>query len=220
MTCVSPASAAGMERFSAGSTVVVRNVIFGRPYGVWPHRVLADDGFELTVLLRPGTDGIGPALWIKAMRDQDPTARTAFLQALASRQWEVGVWTWQRTTMLSFLYPDRYFAVNPIWEGGQLLYRYVNFQVPYERTPIGVDTCDLCLDLLVFPDFSIRWKDEDEYAHARRLGLVTDQVHKRVDEAREQALAMVEARQGPFGEEWSGWRPDPAWPLPTISDRA
>jgi Protein of unknown function (DUF402) len=209
-----------MDRFSPGTDIVVRNAIFGRPYAIWPHPVVADDGHELAVLLRPGTNGVGPALWIKAMRDQDPAARAAFLPALASRRWQLGKWTWQRTTMLVCCWPDRYFSVNLIWEGDRFRCWYVNFQTPYQRTRLGIDTCDLHLDLEVFPDFSIRWKDEDEYAHARDLGLVTDRCHKRVDEARHQALAMVEEGEGPFGSPWPGRRPDLTSPLPELPDGA
>ena len=172
-------------------------------------------------MLHPGTNGIGPALWIQAIRDQDPAARAAFLPARrGTRQYDLGEWTWRRKSMLAFCWPDRYFAVNPTWEGDGFLCWYVNFQVPYRRTPVGIDTCDLHIDLEVYPDFSYRWKDEAEYAHARQLGLVTDRCHKRVDDAREQALAMVEAREGPFTHAWTDWRPAPMWPLPQAPEGA
>jgi predicted RNA-binding protein associated with RNAse of E/G family len=205
-----------MERFTPGATVMVRDVIFGRPYAAWPQRVVADDGYELTTLLRPGTNGIAPATWIRWLQGKDPRDRDGFLPELAGRRLEVGEWTWRRTTWLSFLYPDRYFGVKPMWEGSRFVEWYIDFQVPYERTAVGVDSCDLHLDLVVLPDFSYRWKDEDEYAHARSLGLVTDACHKKVDEARQQILAMVEERQGPFAESWDLWAPDPAWPLPEM----
>jgi predicted RNA-binding protein associated with RNAse of E/G family len=209
-----------MDRFEPGAAVVVRHVIFGRPYSVWPQRVVADDGHELAVLLQPGTNGLGPALWIQAMREEDPAARAAFLPALAAQECEVGDWTWRRTTMLAFCWPDRYFSVNPIWADDRFVCWYVNFQIPYQRTTIGADTSDLHLDLEVFADFSYRWKDEDEYAHARDLGLVTDRCHKRVEEARGQALAMMDARQAPFVDTWIDWRPDPTWTVPQMPDGA
>lgn len=205
-----------MEPFDPGSAVVVRNVIFGRPYSVWPHRVVADDGSQLSVLLRPGTMGMGPTLWIQALRENAPSARESFLTELAVRKCELGPWTWRRTTMLMVLYPGRYFSVSPTWEDGQALGWYVNFQVPYQRTRMGVDTCDLHIDLEVSADFTCRWKDEGEYTHARRLGLVSDQCHKRVVEAREAALAMVDDREGPFAHSWQDWRPDPSWSLPAM----
>ena len=209
-----------MERFMPGQEIVVRDVIVGHPYAVWPQRVIADDGYELRTLLRPGTKGVAPATWIRWLLGKDPRDRDGFLPALAGRHLEVGEWTWRRTTWLSFLYPDRYFGVKPMWEDGRFKEWYIDFQVPYERTPVGVDTCDLHLDLVANPDFSLRWKDEDEYAHARRLGLVPDACHKKVDEARQQILAWVEERHGPFAISWEGWAPDPAWPVPSMADSA
>lgn len=77
-----------------------------------------------------------------------------------------------------------------------------------------------------------QWKDEDEYQHGRRLGLISDAVHARVDEARQAVLAMVQARQGPFaldgqgaqdaqnGQDGNDWRPDPGWALPALPPQA
>ena len=65
-----------------------------------------------------------------------------------------------------------------------------------------------------------RWKDEDEYQHGRRLGLISDAVHARVDEARQAVLALVQARQGLFAQGWPDWRPDPDWPVPVLPPQA
>jgi predicted RNA-binding protein associated with RNAse of E/G family len=209
-----------MERFEPGTEIVIRDVIFGRPYAVWPQRVIADSGSELVALLRPGTVGVGPALWIQSLRNDDPAAREAFLPALATGECEVGEWTWRRTTWLSFLTAGRYFAISPVWVGERFDCWYVNFQAPYERTAVGVDTSDLHIDLHVDPDLSYRWKDEDEYAHARRLGLVTDACHQKVEEAREQVVAMVQQERGVFAASWDGWAPYHAWLLPELPEEA
>jgi len=210
-----------MTLFDAGQAVVVRDMICGMPFSVWPHLVVADDGHELALLLRPGTTGVGPALWIQSFRDNDPAARQALMPAIARRDWELARWTWQHTTRLAIVYPDRYYAVDPMWdERGNLLCWYVNFQLPYQRTSIGIDTRDLEIDLVVLPDLSYRWKDEDEYDHARRLGLVADWCHKEIESAREQVVALVEQAAGPFAQPWSTWKPDPTWPLPTLPDNA
>lgn len=207
--------------FRPGTTATVRDMIYGRPFAVWPHRVVSDDGHELAVLLQPGTSGMGPALWVRALRDDDPRARAAVLPGYARRRWDVAPWTWRDTTRLSLLYPDRYFAVSLLWDlSGALSYWYVNFQVPYQRTAVGVDTSDLHIDLVVDPDLTYRWKDEDEYAQARRLGLVTDECHKNIQRAREEAVALIDARQPPFSEPWPRWTPDPTWALPSLPDEA
>jgi predicted RNA-binding protein associated with RNAse of E/G family len=71
----------------------------------------------------------------------------------------------------------------------RLLPWYVNFQRPLRRTSIGFDTFDFFLDLLVEPDVSAwSWKDQHEYEHARRLGVVTEDDHRAVDHVRDQLL--------------------------------
>jgi hypothetical protein len=89
------------------------------------------------------------------------------------------------------------------------------------RTRIGIDTLDLLVDLVVEPDLSsAMWKDEDEYAHGRRLGFITDTDHRSVEQARERAVGLFQDRAGPFAGPWSTWAPDPAWPLPVLPDGA
>ena len=83
--------------------------------------------------------------------------------------------------------------------------------------PDGWDTNDLAIDLVVNPDGTWRWKDEDEYAHSRRLGLITDAEHTAVQQARDQAVALIEARTGLFtGNATDRWLPDPTWPTPAL----
>ncbi|MFB4268166.1 hypothetical protein [Nonomuraea sp. GTA35] len=49
------------------------------------------------------------------------------------------------------------------------------------------------MDLIAEPDLSgYRWKDE----HARRLGLIDDRVHRRVAEARQEVVGLIETRRG------------------------
>jgi hypothetical protein len=84
--------------------------------------------------------------------------------------------------------------------------------------PDGWDTSDLALDLVVDPDGPRRWKDEDEYAHHVRLGLITDAEHAAVQTAREEAVALVEARGEMFAESArQRWLPDPVWATPSLA---
>jgi predicted RNA-binding protein associated with RNAse of E/G family len=93
---------------------------------------------------------------------------------------------------------------------------YVDFIRPYPRTPSSVDTFDLMLDLVIEPDLSLRWKDEDEYAQGRRLGIIPDDEHKQVQLAREEVIGLFEERSGPFDDRWHTWRPETNWPLPVL----
>ena len=87
---------------------------------------------------------------------------------------------------------------------------YVNFEEPLRRALIGFDTFDHKLDLIVLPDGTYRWKDEDELEQAAALGIV--------DAAEVWAEAERVLEEWPFPTGWEDWRPDPAWPIPQLPD--
>jgi predicted RNA-binding protein associated with RNAse of E/G family len=207
----------GVPNFVAGETIVVRDMMWRRTFIAYPQRVISDGGDELVVLLQPGTRGLVPTLYAKSIRDHDEQARAAIFPSIAGNDWTLEEWTWRWTTRLSFMYPDRFYSIRPTWDAyGELLYFYVNFEAPFRRTAIGVDTCDFEIDLVVQPDLSYEWKDEDEYAHCRRLGLIGDGLHTLIDDARQHVVGQIEAKLGPFGQSWDRWSPDPAWSLPSL----
>ncbi|WP_234323867.1 DUF402 domain-containing protein [Streptomyces sp. NRRL F-2580] len=105
-------------------------------------------------------------------------------------------------------------------DGRRLRNWYVNFEHPTRRTEDGFDTFDLTPDLLIEPGLTRwQWKEEDEYAHVRRLGTVSDIEHQAVDAARAQILAMLAERSDVFAnaERWALWRRwEPACPTPCL----
>ena len=64
--------------------------------------------------------------------------------------------------------------------------------------------------LIVRPDGSYRWKDEDELEQAAAVGLLEPAA------VREEAARVL--REWPFPTGWEDWRPDPAWPIPQLPD--
>jgi hypothetical protein len=144
---------------------------------------------------------------------------------LAAAQWELGEWIWCDTVVLTWigLDPDfsaqRFLPVGPD-SGGTDLWK-INFERPVHRKSGSVDTFDLLLDLVVDPATGTwRWKDEDEYEQARGLGVISDADHRRVEPARQRAVAFVEARRGPLAQDWSQWRVPDDWPLPILPAQA
>jgi hypothetical protein len=95
-------------------------------------------------------------------------------------------------------------------DDGSLDHWYVNFERPLERTPLGVDTFDEKLDLIVRPDGTYRWKDEDELEAAAAAGLL--------DAAAVRAEAARVLDEWPFPTGWEDWRPDPSWPVPQLPE--
>jgi hypothetical protein len=208
----------GPPRFEAGSTVVRRDTLDGRIWTAYPYRVLADSGDELVLACWPGIEVLAPTTWTEWLRTGDAGVRMRGIANLAARRWELAPWTWRDTSVRSR------FGVGDYWSVHQFTgpapgeaHWYVNFERPGRRTSIGFDSFDLLVDLIVDPEsLTWQWKDEDEYQHGRRLGLISDATHAQVDEARQAVLALVQARQGPFASEWTDWRPDPGWPLPAL----
>lgn len=214
---------AATARFAPGSTAVRRDVHNGRVWSAQPYRTLADDGDVLELLYWPGLTSLGPTTWAEAMRTGDHALRQAGLKDLAAGDWQLGPWVWERTTLRSRFEAGAYFSVHTFQDAatGEPLRWYVNFELPHTRTPIGLDTFDLFVDLVVEPDLSsYRWKDVDEYEQGRRLGLIDDDLHARVEAAREHALWLLQDRRGPFAETWPTWAPDPAWPCPQLPSDA
>ena len=96
---------------------------------------------------------------------------------------------------------------------------YVNLELPWQRTPIGFDSRDLLLDIVIEEDLtSWRWKDEDELAWAIEEHLMDDATAALTRAAGHEALAMLEQRAFPFNADWDRWRPEPNWPLPAVPD--
>jgi hypothetical protein len=93
----------------------------------------------------------------------------------------------------------------------------VNLEDPFQRTPIGFDTVDHALDVLIELDHcSWQWKDEQEQTEAVRDGLFSEEQADDFHTWGERALHRITSREPPFDRNWEDWRPDPAWPLPEL----
>ncbi|MFF8775286.1 DUF402 domain-containing protein [Kitasatospora sp. NPDC015120] len=206
--------------FQPGTTVVRRDVPAGRVWTAMPQRVVDDTGLVLTLASWPGIESLAPTTWITSLATGDDTARKQGLADLAAGTWTLGHYRWQDTEVRSHFLAGEWFSVHCFQDAAtrEPLRWYVNFERPYQRqTGLGIDTMDLALDLVVTPDFSgHHWKDEEEYAQLRRLGVVDDYTAGQIDRARSRAIGMLDDQAGPFAAGWPRWAPDPAWPLPTL----
>lgn len=187
--------------FDVGRAIVRRDVQGGKVASVWLGRVVDDPGDDLVWAVFPGVEMLSRAPYVEALRTG---VKAHHLDELAAGEWTLASAPLESGTILVFQLRNTYFSVMLFFkENGEFRRWYVNFERPYRRTSIGFDTSDLLVDLVIEPDGAYRWKDEEEYEQGRRLGLVSDTDHVRVKEAREQALAMVEQRLGPFEERGS-----------------
>ena len=198
-----------------GEIVLLRWRRAGRIGRVFPV-VLVEDSPLATILYTPAETPI--KLPVRA--DGSPLSRELPYAERFSLDWRLGDGVWRQHSTLAFTRPGESRSTWAFWRGDHEAFVgwYVNLQAPLERTPFGFDTEDHVLDVDVEPDLTWRWKDEDEFAEAVRLGRFTADQAAGIRRAGEASIAELEAGAWPFRAGWERWRPDPAWRLPSARD--
>lgn len=126
---------------------------------------------------------------------------------------------WTGTSVLMLHCPGDGFSLWRAWDADRWLpaWWYLNIEEPWRRTAIGFDTRDLWLDLWSEPDRrEWHWKDEDELAWAVEQGRCGAAGAASIRTEGERALRRMQRGDPPFDQDWSGWRPDPRWPIPSV----
>jgi hypothetical protein len=190
-----------------GDSVALREIWRGRVWSAVPATVVQDRDDEQRLFVPAGTS------W------KSPRASDGRWLRLPEAEWSLDDRTPEPArAVLSFAFAGRAFAVMLFWdEGWRPLTWYVNLQAPLRRTPVGFDSVDHVLDLLVAPDRSCwEWKDENELEDAVRRGLFTPGEAQAFRADGEAALRLLVEGRPPFDRDWTGWRPDPAWSPPSL----
>jgi uncharacterized protein DUF402 len=125
---------------------------------------------------------------------------------------------WSGHGVLQLQRPGEMHALWVFWQGPEreLGAWYVNIQEPFRRTPIGFDTQDLELDLVVSPDGSWRFKDDEQLDRWIQRGRWTA---AEVAEIRAEGARLggeLDAGRRWWSAGWASWRPDPRWPTPAL----
>lgn len=133
-----------------------------------------------------------------------------------------------RGNVLMFHPPGLAHSVWLFFTDGRFSSWYVNLEEPgtrwHDGTVAGIDTVDYDLDIVVAPDRTWRWKDEDEFAdHLAHPDVywVPDEAAVRAEG--ERVVKLVTAGEFPFDHTRTDFRPDPRWSgplaMPTGWDR-
>jgi hypothetical protein len=128
--------------------------------------------------------------------------------------------TWERTDVLILTVPGDAFSTNLMWTVGtrELLCWYINLQEPIRRTSIGFDTMDHMLDVVVNPDLSEwKWKDEDEFLEAERIGFYSHEQARAIRRAGERAIQLLTSERRAFYQAWEKWQAGSDWEMPRLS---
>ena len=197
--------------WSSGDPILFRWLPQGRVSRIWPMTVVEDSPELVALFIRAGTP-----TKVRVRPDGAPLDHSVPYAERFHSPWRLGDGHWHGNDMLMLTRPD---AAHAFWAfyatGGELAW-YVNLQAPLRRTGIGFDSEDHVLDITVGPDLSWSWKDEDELEEAIRVGRFTAEQAGEIRREGERAVAAIEARAWPLDAGWEAWRPDPAWPAPTL----
>ena len=128
--------------------------------------------------------------------------------------------TWERTDVLMLIVPGESFSTYIMWDTGtkNLDCWYINLQEPIRRTPIGFDTMDHVLDVVVSPDMiTWNWKDEDEFTEAKKIGFYSPEQDREIWSEGEKAIRLLTSDRRAFYERWKDWQAKPEWEIPKLS---
>jgi hypothetical protein len=141
---------------------------------------------------------------------------------LAPDGWDGGHedFTWPGPGMLRLHPLGSHYSVLRRFDPHEGRYRgwYVNLERSWRRTPVGFDSRDDVLDVVVADDLAT-WglKDEDELGWSVEVGTFTSEQAEDVRRVAVTAGAAIEARSFPFVDElYHGLTPLPEWPLPRL----
>lgn len=204
--------------FEPGTHVVRRGIAHGAVWIVHTMWVVEDSPEQTLLLQVPGSPCKIPSGLIQRKYAPRENSDASRWDEQENPPWQLVDWIWQRRCFLVFMEPGTHYAINLVWEGDsrRFLGWYINFETPFRRSPVGFDTLDLELDLEVRPDYSLHWKDTEEYTEGIRRGAISAETAKQVERAKRQILRKVEQREEPFDGSWNWWRPQEDWGIPTL----
>lgn len=185
--------------FEPGRTIILREVSGGEVWAERPVRVVRDDDLV--------------ALWLpRGTRWRKPMTLNGDPWRIPIPPWKLGDAVWNKYELLQLIPQDgtASYAAWASWdEEGRWSGWYINLQQPLRRVDDGFEYLDLALDLLLLPDGSHRWKDEDEFEEFVERGLISPEESRRVRSVAETVLEEFQRGIGLFGEGWNTWRAGP-----------
>jgi len=200
-------------RWSPGETVLLQEVWRGRVWAARPVTVVRDDLETLALWLPRGTRWKVPT----PPADAPDGPRGERLARTAVRgDWVFRDEEWPVSTLWLMREGD-WHALWFSWHAdGSPWGWYVNLQEPFRRARQALATMDCVLDVVVGPDGTWQWKDEDELAAWVAAGAIAPALAERLREEGLRVARRAERGAPPFAGRWPEWRPDPAWPLPVL----
>ena len=141
------------------------------------------------------------------------------VEMMIRREWDLAERVSGEYHVLTLTPPNSFHSVWLFWSTGwRLQFWCVNLQAPIKRTRRGIVVLDYALDILVRPDMTWSWKDEDELQELHRRGVLTDREVEAARTEGERMVDVIERNGPPFCDGWERWRASPEWRVPAIPD--
>jgi hypothetical protein len=200
--------------WKAGNNVLLRGMYTNRPVYVQSLRVVKDTPDETVLFIWPGAECVAPGGYIDRGHEWSPMR----WQETIDDSLKLRKYSWHTNRFLILLEPEKFYSTTYIWNetSGQFVCYYINFQLPFLRTPLGFDTLDLDLDLILQASLTWNWKDEDEYQQGIHMGGIRPEWVTEIERAKIEVFDRIEKRAYPLDACWLNWQPDTAWALPYL----
>lgn len=201
-----------------GETALLRGVYNRRPCYVQSATVIKETPQETALLVAPGAECSAP--WGYIHQKHGDQGRWDRWQDMLNASWQMEPYAWRTSRFLILLEPQKFYSISYIWNhaSGAFQCYYVNFQLPFARHPLGFDTFDLELDIVIAPDYTWKWKDAEDYQLGIEKGILRPEWVQGIERAKQDVLSRLEQRLYPFDGHWLNWKPDSAWATPRLPD--
>lgn len=201
-----------------GHVIALRGIYNQRAWYVQSAVVVEDGPNHVVLAVLPGAECVAHTDYIHGRHGA--SGKWDRWKDYMSGNWDVQKYAWRTNRLLILLEREKYYATILFWnhESNEFLCHYVNFQLPYTRTPFSIDTLDLDLDIIIHPDCSFEWKDIDDYERALEHGAFLPEWIQGIEAAKPEVLDSLEKRQYPFDGSWLSWVPDPNWAPPKLPE--
>jgi hypothetical protein len=197
--------------FACGDVIALRYITTdGRIEMCWPCRVVQDDSDVLAVYIAAGSPyKAGPK-------------RTAPEKRMMPKGFvPPDEYVWKKDT-LRLMLPGRHHSVWLFWDGlgdqRTFSYYFVNMEEPFRRTPVGIDTQDHTLDVVISPDLEWTWRDEQDLQSHVEHGFYTPELAEAARKEGERVIAELTDGTHPCLGDWRRWSPATTWAVPDIPD--
>jgi hypothetical protein len=175
----------------------------------WPCRVVEDSSELLALFIAAGS------VFKSGPKHSARAKRAAPRLDLPT---EEHVW---RSDTLRLMFPGRCYSVWLFWrhDGGgerRLEKYFVNLEEPFRKTPVGFDTQDHTLDIVVTPELAWRWRDEDELENHVAERYYTPALAAAARAEGQRAIDAIARGEHICTRGWPEWRPPEDWCAPSL----